>query len=100
MTNLELLTDPVMHLFIKRRLRGCISMISQIYAKANNPYVEDYNLHQPSNYLIYQDANNLYGWSMSQALPTQGFRWLSRQEIDSYDVFKEEKTQNRVIFYL
>ena len=88
-----------MHLFIERGLRGGISMISQRYAKANNPYVDDYNPNQPSNYLIYLDANNLCGWSMSQALTTQGFRWLSRQEIDSYDVFKEEKTQNRVIFY-
>ena len=82
--NLELLTDPDMHLFIERGLRGGISR----YAKANNPYVDDYNPNQPSNYLIYLDANNLYGWSMSQALPTQGFRWLSRQEIDSYDVFQ------------
>ena len=86
--NLELLTDPDMHLFIERELRGGIVMISKRYAKANNPYVNDYNLNQPSNYLIYIDANNLYGWSVSQALPTQRFRWLSRQEIDSYDVFK------------
>ena len=75
--NLELLTDPGMPLFIERGLRGGISMISQRRAKANNQYVEDYNPYQPSNYLIYLDANNLYGLSMSQALPTQGFRWLS-----------------------
>jgi hypothetical protein len=86
--NLELLTDPDMHLFIERRLRGGISMISQRYAKANNPYVEDYDKSQPSNYLIYLDANNLYGWSMSQALPTHGFEWLSQQEIDSFDVYQ------------
>lgn len=84
--HLELFTDPDMHLFIERGLRGGISMISQRYAKANNPYVEDYNESQPNNYLMYLDANNLYGWSMSQSLPTHGFRWLSRQEIDSLDI--------------
>ncbi|CAI2201588.1 4602_t:CDS:2, partial [Funneliformis geosporum] len=26
--------------------------------------------------LLYLDANNLYGWAMSQYLPTGGFRWL------------------------
>lgn len=84
--HLELFTDPDMHLFIERGLRGGISMISQRYAKANNPYVEDYNESQPNNYLMYLDANNLYGWSMSQSLPTHGFRWLTRQEIDSLDI--------------
>jgi hypothetical protein len=90
MTNvsLELFTDPDMHLFIERGLRGGISMISQRYAKANNPYVEEYDPSKPNNYLIYLDANNLYGWSMSQALPTHGFRWLSRQEINVLDILE------------
>ena len=89
--NLDLLTYSDMHLFNERGLRGGVSMISQRYAKAKNPYVDDYSPNQPSNYLIYLEANNLYGWSMSQALPTQGFRWLSRQEIDSYDFFSRRR---------
>lgn len=29
---------------------------------------------------MYLDANNLYGWAMSQHLPTGGFKWLSEQK--------------------
>ena len=34
---------------------------------------------------MYLDANNLYGTSMVQKLPVDGFRFLPREEIDSID---------------
>ena len=73
---LELLTDYDQHLFIKKGLRGGISMATKRHARANNPLVEGYDPGQPSNHILYLDANNLYGWSMSQYLPTGGFRWV------------------------
>ena len=27
-------------------------------------------------YILYLDANNLYGWAMSQKLPVKGFKWV------------------------
>lgn len=61
-------------------------MISQRYAKANNSYLDDYDSSERNNYLIYLDANNLYGWSMSQSLPTHVFRWLSDEDISAFNV--------------
>ena len=66
---LELLTDLDMHLFIERGMRGGIPMVGKRYAKANNPLVEGYNPEEPTNYITYLDANNLYGWAMSLPLP-------------------------------
>ena len=73
---LELLTDYDQHLFIEKGMRGGISMVSKRHARANNPAVEGYDPEKPNNYILYLDANNLYGWAMSQPLPTGGFRWV------------------------
>ena len=78
---LELLTDPDMHLMIEHGVRGGISVISHRHFKANNPYLSDYNTNLPHSYILYLDANNLYGWAMSQPLPTHNFRFLSTDEI-------------------
>ncbi|GFS10029.1 hypothetical protein ElyMa_006636600 [Elysia marginata] len=73
---LELLTDYDQHLFIEKGLRGGISMVSKRHARANNPAIEGYNPQKPNTSILYLDANNLYGWAMSQHLPTGEFRWV------------------------
>ena len=73
---LELLTDYDQHLFIEKGMRGGISMVSKRYARANNPLIEGYNSSKPNTHILYLDANNLYGWAMSQPLPTGGFQWV------------------------
>ena len=74
---LELLVDPDMLLMVERGIRGGITQSVHRWAKANNPYMgSEYNPSEPTRYLQYLDANNLYGWAMSQPLPTRGFHWV------------------------
>ena len=38
--------------------------------------MENYNKNEESLYIQYLDANNLYGWAMSQKLPVNNFKWV------------------------
>ena len=73
---LELLHDYDMLMFFERGIRGGMTHISKRYAEANNSYMKNYNPKEPTKYIQYLDANNLYGWAMSQPLPTHGFKWV------------------------
>ena len=41
------------------------------YENENNKNMKNTEL----SYLMYLDANNAYGWAMSQKLPAGGFKW-------------------------
>ena len=73
---LELLTDYDMLLMVEEGTRGGICHAIHRYAKANNKYMKNYDKNEESLYFQYLDANNLYGWAMSQKLSLNGFKWL------------------------
>jgi hypothetical protein len=75
-----------MYYFVEKGVRGGISMISNKYGKANNQYMSDYDQSKPSTYLQYLDANNLYGWSMSQYLPTCNYKWESENDFNETSI--------------
>ncbi|CAN7945621.1 unnamed protein product [Ixodes pacificus] len=51
-----------------------------IFPEANNKYLPDYDPTKPSNYLMYLDANPLYGWALSQPLPYDDFEFIDHHE--------------------
>ena len=74
---LELLTDINMLLMIEKGTRRGICHAIYKYATANNKYMkENYDKNIRSSYLMYLDTINLYGWTMSQKLPVNGFKGI------------------------
>ena len=74
---LDLLLDPDMLLMFERGIRGGITQSVHRLVSANNLYIgSEYDSSRPTRYLQYLDANNLYGWEMSQPLPIGGFHWV------------------------
>ena len=67
---LELITDPDMLLMVEKGIRGGICHVILRYSKANNKYMKDYIKDEEESSLQYNDANNLYGFAMSEPLPT------------------------------
>ena len=91
---LDLFTDIDMYLFVERGMRGGISMVSKRYAKANNPYVPDYDPSRPNKYIMHLDENNLYGWAMSKPLPKRDFKWKRVMPTEEEIIKKKENAKN------
>ena len=70
MTNIDTL------LMVEEGIRGGICQSVHRYTKANNKYMNKYDNSIESSYLMYFDANNLYGWAISQKLPVNSFWWV------------------------
>ncbi|KAJ8918524.1 hypothetical protein NQ315_013028 [Exocentrus adspersus] len=97
--NLELLTDIDMIHMLKKGIRGGISQCSERKHIANNMFLPNYNSEEPSSFITYLDATNLYGHSMSQPLPTGGFTWVNESGIKNFDVM-EVSDESRYGFIL
>ena len=82
------MTDIDLFQFIGKGMRGRVSYITNRYGKANNKYMKEYDEKAPSKYIMYLDANNLYGLAMSQYLPIGNFKWMSNREIKQIDLGK------------
>ena len=83
-----------MLMMFEQGIRGGITHISKRYSEANNKYVKDFDPKKPSKFATYLDANNLYGWTMSQRLPTHGSKWMKGSELTNDKVIKLWKSHN------
>ena len=99
---LELLADIDMLLMIEKGTRGGICQATQRYAKANNKYMKNYNKNNESSYIQYLEANNLYGWAMSQALPVNDFKWVKQEDLSQFneDFIKNYDENSNIGYFL
>lgn len=114
---LELISDANMYTFFENSIRGGISVITQRLARANYRGMDNdgfygatnygypheklrrreghlgfqHDPNQPTKHLMYLDANNQYGWAMSEFLPQKGFKWMTEGEIEE----TKERVKNR-----
>ena len=85
-------------MMFEQGIRGGIPHISKRYAEANNKYMKNYDKTKPSTYIQYFDANNLYGWAVSQKLPTHGFKWIDVNKSKVIKLLENKKIQIRVSY--
>ena len=80
-----------MLMMVEEGIRGGMCNAIHRYAKANNKYMKNYDEKEEFLYIQYLDANNSYGWAMSQKLPVGGFKWkknmlkFTKQFTKNYD---------------
>ena len=97
---LKLLTDIDMLLMVEKATRGVICQAIYRHAKANNKYMKNYNKDAISSYLMYSDANSLYGWGMSQKLPVNGFKWVKKLSRFNEIFIKNYNENNDIGYFL
>ena len=79
-----------MLLMFEEGIRGGMCQATYRHAKTNVRYMKNNDKNKESSYLEYLDANNLYGWAMSQKLPVGDFKWVKKWDISKlkkdYDI--------------
>ena len=89
-----------MLLIIEKGIRGGMCQSTHWYGKKNNKYMKNYDKSIKSSYLTYLDANNFYGWEMSQKLPVNGSKWENDLSRFNEDFIKNYNENSDVGYFL
>ena len=84
---LEKINNIDVHLFLEKGMRGGVSYISKRYTKSDE-----------NTDIMYWGANDLYEYAMIQYLPYAGFKFLTREEINNFDL--DSISENSPIGYI
>ena len=76
---------------LEKGIRGGMCQASYRYVKPNNKYMKNYDKNKESSFLIYDDANNLYGFAMCKKLPVSDFKWADDLSIFTEDFIKHDE---------
>ena len=70
------------------------------YAKANKKCMKAYDKCKESSYGQYWDANDLYGWKMSQNLQVNNFEWIKNTSQFNKDLLKNYNEESDEGYFL
>ena len=89
-----------MLLVIEEGIRGRITQESHGYARANNEYMKNYDKNEKSSFLMYSDANNLYGCPMTEKLPVGNFKWIKNTSKIDEEFIKNYDNNDDIGYFL
>ena len=84
--NSKLISDIEKYQFVESVIKCIISLICKGYAEAHNIFLKSVDANKTTSYIIYLDANDLYGHSMMQLLPIEILDWVNPKDfnLDNY----------------
>ena len=89
-----------MFLTYEKGIRGGTCEVTWHYAEANNKYMKNYDKNKKLSFLIYIDADNLYGWAMSKKPPVDRFKWVDDLSTFTEDFIKRYDEEGDVGYLL
>jgi len=96
---LDYIYDEETYNFLKRGLRGGVSMIPHRHAEGNNPQLNDYDPNEEKTFLVYLDANALYSSIMTLKLPYKNLRWVKMEKKEAKKVIEEYTDRSGVGYF-
>jgi len=59
--------------------------------------MKDFNLEEESKFIQYLDANNLYGWAVSQPLPVGNFKWMKESQLENWQEISSKEGRGSIL---